>query len=84
MKHGCSISNYTNVRRQASGDDIPIGLVGNLPDKVTARAEVKRLHLPIHRYAEHELVERPESIHPKADTTIKGFDRILRNHLLPK
>jgi hypothetical protein len=30
-------------------------------------------------YAEHELVERTESIHPKAHTTIKGYERVLRN-----
>jgi integrase len=35
-------------------------------------------------YAEHELVDRSESIHPKAHTTIKGYGRVLRNRLLPK
>ena len=35
-------------------------------------------------YAEHELVGRSESIHPKAHTTIKGYERVLRNRLLPK
>jgi hypothetical protein len=78
---------------------IPIGLVRDLPDKLTAWAEVERLHLPINpvdsrrgvtfgelvlHYAEHELVERTESIHPKAHTTIKGYDCVLRNRLLPK
>jgi hypothetical protein len=76
---------------------ISIGLVRDLPDKRTAWAEVERLHLPINpvdsrrgvtfaelvlHYAEHELVERTESIHPKAQTTIKGYDRVLRNRLL--
>lgn len=71
---------------------IPIGLVRDLPDKRTARAEVERLHLPMNQvdsrrgvtfgelvlhYAEHELVERTESIHPKAHTTIKRYDRVL-------
>jgi integrase len=78
---------------------IPIGLVRDLPDKRTAWAKVERLHLPINpldsrrgvtfgdlvlHYAEYELVERTESIHPKAHTTIKGYDRVLRNRLLPK
>ena len=77
---------------------IPIGLVRDFPDKRTAWAEVERLHLPINpvdsrrgvtfgdlvlHYAEHELVEWSEPIHPKAHTTIKGYDRILRNRLLP-
>ncbi len=35
-------------------------------------------------YAEHELADRSESIHPKAHTTIKGYERVLRNRLLPK
>jgi hypothetical protein len=78
---------------------IPIGLVRDLPDKRSAWAEVERLHLPINpvdsrrgvtfgelvvHYAEHELAERSESIHPKAHTTIKGYDCVLRNRLLPK
>lgn len=78
---------------------LPIGLVHDLPDKSTAWAEVERLHLPINpvnsrqgvtfgdlalHYAEHELVERSESIDPKAHTTIKGYERVLRNRLLPK
>jgi hypothetical protein len=78
---------------------IPIGMVRDLPDKRSAWAEVERLHLPINpvdsrrgvtfgdlvlHYAEHELVERPESIHPKAFTTIRGYDSVLRNRLLPK
>src|SRR5258708_36468369 len=78
---------------------IPIGLVRDLPDKRTAWAEVERLHLPINpvdsrrgatfgdlvlHYAEHELVERSESIDPKAHTTIKGYIRFLRNDFLPE
>jgi hypothetical protein len=37
-----------------------------------------------HHYAEHELVEPTESIHPKAHTTIRGYERVLRNRLLPQ
>src|SRR5260370_32605595 len=85
--------------RRRVENKIPIGLIRDLPDKRTAWAEVERLHLPINpvdsrrgvtfadlalHYAEHELVERSESIHPKAHTTIKGYERVLRNRLLPK
>ena len=35
-----------------------------------------------HHYAEHELIEPSESIHPKAHTTIRGYERVLRNRLL--
>jgi hypothetical protein len=35
-------------------------------------------------YAEHELVECFESIRPKAHTTIKSYERVLRNRLLPR
>jgi integrase len=35
-------------------------------------------------YAEHELVECSESIRPKAHTTIKGYEPVLRNRLLPR
>src|SRR5438034_5712259 len=78
---------------------IPIGLVQDFPDRNSAWAEVERLHLQINQvdsrrgvtfgdlplhYAEHELVERTESIHPKAHTTIKGYERVLRNRLLPR
>jgi integrase len=77
----------------------PVGLLRDLPNKSAAWAEVERLHLQINpvdsrrgvtfgdlafHYAEHELVERSESIHPKAYTTIKGYERVLRNRLLPK
>ena len=80
-------------------DKIPIGLVRHLPDASSAWDEVERLHVPINRvdlrrgltfgdlaqlYAEHELVECSESIRPKAHTTIKGYERVLRNHLLPR
>jgi integrase len=78
---------------------VPIGLVKDFPDKSSAWAEVERLHLQINpvdsrrgvtfadlalHYAEHELVERAESIHPKAHTTIMGYERVLRNRLLPR
>jgi hypothetical protein len=77
---------------------IPIGLVQDFPDRNSAWAEIERLHLQINpvdsrrgvtfgdlalHYPEHELVERTESIHPKAHTTIKGYERVLRNRLLP-
>jgi hypothetical protein len=77
---------------------IPIGLVQGFPDEKSARAEVERLHVPINRvdmrrgltfgdlaqhYAEHELVEGSESIRPKAHTTIKGYERVLRNPPAP-
>ena len=66
---------------------------------VYGEAEVERQHLHInqvdsrggatfadlaHHYAEHELVEPTESIHPKAHTTIRGYERVLRNRLLPQ
>ncbi|MGA2233979.1 MAG: site-specific integrase [Terriglobales bacterium] len=78
---------------------IPIGLVQDLPDKSSVWARVEQLHLQINpadsrrgltfgdlalHYAEHELVERTESIHPKAHTTIKGYARVLHNRLLPR
>ncbi len=78
---------------------IPIGLLQDFPDRSSAWAEIERLHLQINpvdsrrgvtfgdlalHYAEHELVERTESIHPKAHTTIKGYERVLRNRLLPR
>ena len=77
----------------------PIGLVRDFPDKTSAWAEVERQHLHInqvdfrgcvtfadlaHHYAEHELVEPTESIHPKAHTTVRGYERVLRNRLLPR
>src|ERR1700756_862098 len=78
---------------------IPIGLIQHLPDARSAWTEVERLHVPINRvdvrrglifgdlaqhYAEHELAEPSESIRPKAHTTIKGYERVLRNRLLPR
>ncbi len=78
---------------------VPIGLVKDFPDKSCVWAEVERQHLHInqvdfrgcvtfadlaHHYAEHELVEPTESIHPKAHTTIRGYERVLRNRLLPQ
>jgi len=68
---------------------IPIGFVRDFPDKSSAWAEVERLHFALNpvdsrrgvtfadlaqHYAEHELVDRSESIHPKAHTTIKGYE----------
>jgi hypothetical protein len=78
---------------------VPIGLVRDLPEASSAWAEVERLHVPINRadarcglifgdlaqhYAVHELVDCSESIRPKAHTTIKGYERVLRNCLLPR
>jgi len=78
---------------------IPIGLVANFPEKTHAWAEVERLHLTINRvdfrrgltfadlaqhYAEHELGDHTESIHPKAHTTARSYERVLRNRLLPR
>ena len=78
---------------------IPIALVRDFPEKSCAWAEVERQHLHInhvdwrgsvtfadlaHHYAENELVEPTESIHPKAHTTIRGYERVLRNRLLPQ
>ena len=69
---------------------VPIGLVKDFPEKSCVWAEVERQHLPInqvdfrrcvtfadlaHHYAEHELVEPTESIHPKAHTTIRAYER---------
>jgi integrase len=78
---------------------VPIALVKDFPDKASAWAEVDKLHLQLnqvdsqgkvtfadlaHHYADHELVEHTESIHPKAYPTIKGYERVLRNRLLPR
>ncbi|MGA9686848.1 MAG: tyrosine-type recombinase/integrase, partial [Candidatus Sulfotelmatobacter sp.] len=78
---------------------IPIGLVQDFSSKSCAWTEVERQQLHInqvdfrgcitfadlaHHYAEHELVEPTESIHPKAHTTIRGYERVLRNRLLPQ
>lgn len=78
---------------------IPIGLVKDFSTKNSAWEEIERLHLQInqvdfrgcvtfadlaHHYAEHELVEPTESIHPKAHTTIRAYERALRNRLLPR
>jgi integrase len=78
---------------------VPIGLVKNFPNKTSAWAEVEKLHLHLnqvdsrgkitfadlaHHYAEHELMEPTESIYPKAYTTIKGYERVLLNRLLPR
>jgi len=78
---------------------VPIGLVKDFPEKSHAWAEVERLRIPINEvnprrgitfgdlaqhYAEHELVDHTESIHAKAHTTVRSYERILRNRLLPK
>jgi len=78
---------------------IPIGLVKDFSEKSDAWSEVKRLHFHINRvdsrrgvtfgdlaqhYAEQELVDQTESIHTKAHTTVRSYERILRNRLLPK
>jgi len=78
---------------------IPIGLVENFPEKSHAWSEVERLHLQINRldsrrgvtfgdlaqhYAEHELIDHMESIHAKAHTTVRSYERVLRKRLLPK
>jgi integrase len=78
---------------------IPIGLVNDFPSEECARIEVERQHLHInqvdfrgcvtfadlaHHYAEHELAERKESLKPKAHTTIGGYERVIRNLLLPR
>jgi hypothetical protein len=78
---------------------IPIGLVRDFPDKklCMGRGRQKHFHLNqvdfrgcvtfadlTHQYAEHELSQPTESIHPKAHTTIKGYERVLRDRLLPQ
>ena len=78
---------------------IPTGLVKDLPDKSLVWAEVERLHLPLNQenslrcvtfadlaqhYAEHELADHAESIHPKAHTTVRAYERVVRNRLLPR
>jgi hypothetical protein len=74
-------------------------LVKDLPEKSHVWAEVERLHLPLNQlnslrgitfadlaqhYAEHELTDHAESIHPKAHTTVQSYERVLRNRLLPR
>ena len=78
---------------------IPIGLVRDLPEETRAWAEIARLHLPINpvdsrrgvtfgdlaqHYAEHELVDHTESINAKAHTTVRSYERVIRNRLLPR
>jgi integrase len=78
---------------------LPIGLVKDFPEKIHVWAEIERLRLPINKvdsrkgiafadvaqhYAEHELVDYTDSIHAKAHTTVRSYERILRNRLLPK
>ena len=74
---GALFSNHAKVRRQTVENKIPIGFVRDFPDKSSAWAEVERLHLALNpvdsrrgvtfadlaqHYAEHELVDRSESI----------------------
>jgi integrase len=74
-------------------------LAKDFPEKSHAWSEVKRLHVHISQvnsrrgvafgdlaqhYAEHELVDQAESIHAKAHTTVRSYERIIRNRLLPK
>jgi integrase len=78
---------------------ITIGLVKDFPEKSHAWAEVESLHLHLNdlnprrgitfgdlaqHYADHELVDHTDSIHPKAHTTVRSYERVLRNRLLPK
>jgi integrase len=78
---------------------VPVGLVKDFSSKDSAWAEVERQHLHVNQvnfrgrvtfadlaqhYAEHELSEPKESINPKAHTTIRGYERVLRNRLLPR
>lgn len=72
---------------------IPIGLVKDFPHKSCAWGQVERLHLQINpldsrrgitfadlaqHYAEQELVDHTESIHAKAHTTVRSYERIPR------
>ena len=78
---------------------IPIGLVRDFPTKDSAWTEIERQHIHIkqvdfrgcltfgdltHHYAEHELGERSKSINPKAHTTIRGYETVIRKRLLPR
>jgi integrase len=78
---------------------LSIGLVKDFPDKNQAWAAVENLHLPLNQvnslrgvtfadlaqhYAEHELADYTESIHPKAYTTVRSYERVIRNRLLPR
>jgi integrase len=77
----------------------PICLVKDFPEKSSAWEEVEKQHLHINQvdfrgcvtfadlaqhYVEHELVDPAESVNPKAHTTIMGYERVLRNRLLPR
>jgi integrase len=78
---------------------VQVGLVKEFPEKTCAWAEVERLHFPINpvdsrrgvtfgdlaeHYAEHELIDHTESIHAKAHTTVRSYERVIRNRLLPR
>ena len=78
---------------------IAIGLVRDFPDERSARAEVERLHLQLNpvdlrggvtfadlalHYADHELVERTESINPRRtpqSSVTCGCFRTGRSHI---
>ena len=77
---------------------VPIALVKDFPDKSSVWTEVERLHLHINHMelrrgvtfadlaqhcAEHELADYTDSIHPKAHTTVRAYERVLRNRVLP-
>lgn len=79
---------------------IAVGVVHNFPTKASAWAEVERQQIQINKpdfrkrvtfadlaehYQQHELGERRSAIvDPKAYTTIAGYQRVLRNRLLPR
>jgi integrase len=79
---------------------IAVGTVHELPTKAAAWKEVERQQLQINEpdfrkrvmfadlaqhYQQHELGERRSGIiDPKAYTTIAGYNRVLRNRLLPR
>jgi hypothetical protein len=79
---------------------ISVGTVHDFPTKASAWAEVERQQIHINKpdfrrrvtfadlaqhYQEHELGERRSAIvDPKAHTTIAGYQRVLRNRLLPR
>ena len=100
MKHGCSIFELRESPTADEWRTSSLSVWSAIfSTNALPGAEVERLHLPLNpwirdgvshlgdlvlHYAEHELVERSEFIHPKAHTTIRGYDRVLRTRLLPK
>ena len=96
---GLILSYGSEVRRKASAEQNFNWPGQDFSTKNSAWEEIERLHLQInqvdfrgcvtfadlaHHYAEHELVEPTESVHPKAHTTIRAYERALRNRLLPR